>query len=297
MASSTPNIDSTQDDAALKKVLNTIKSFIQEKPLGAFGGFCFLIAILVAIFGPLIAPYDPNYPEILNRLQGPTAAHWMGTDQLGRDVFSRVLYGARTSIYVGVVSTIIGTAIGSVIGLTSGYIGGKFDLVVQRFMDMWMSFPPLILIICLMVALGPSINNVIIAIIVPISTSGNRVIRSVTLSVKQYQFVEAVKAVGASNIRILFRHIAPNTLAYYLIIVSSMLGGIILVEASLSFLGFGVPPPHPSWGRSLNDAIGFIHTQPLLAVWPGLAIFFVVFGVNVFGDALRDFWDPRLKKL
>jgi peptide/nickel transport system permease protein len=187
--------------------------------------------------------------------------------------------------------------IGATIGIVSGYAGRKTDMVIQRFMDMLMAFPPLVLILAIMAALGPSVQNVIIAIIIPMTARANRVSRSVTLSVKELQHVEAVRALGARSWRIIFRHILPNTVPSYLIVATSTLGGIILAEASLSFLGLGVPPPHPSWGRSLNEAMAWIHSTPLLALWPGLAITFVVFSINVFGDALRDVLDPRLKRL
>jgi peptide/nickel transport system permease protein len=275
----------------------SLARFIREKPLGTAGAIIFLVAILVAIFAPLISPYNPNSPDIFMRLQSPSAQHLLGTDELGRDILSRILWGARISMLIGVVSTLIGTVVGATIGIISGYAGGKTDMIIQRFMDMLMAFPPLVLVLAMMAALGPSVLNVIIAITIPMMAPANRVSRSVTLSVKELQHIEAVKALGARPFRVIFRHVVPNALPSYIIVATSMLGGVILVEASLSFLGMGVPPPNPSWGRSLNEAMNWIYSTPLLAVWPGLAITLVVFGVNVFGDALRDILDPRLKRL
>jgi len=278
-------------------ILATLTSFVREKPLGAAGAIIFLIAILVAIFAPLISPYDPNTTDVFQRLQPSSYQHWLGTDELGRDVLSRIIWGTRISLFISAVSTLIGTALGATIGIVSGYAGRKTDLIIQRFMDMLMSFPPLVLILAVMAALGPSVFNIILAITIPMTAPANRISRSVTLSVKELQYIEAVRALGARSRRIIFRHILPSILPSYLIVATSMLGGIILVEASLSFLGLGVPPPHPSWGRSLNDAMSWIHSTPLLAFWPGLAITLVVFSINVFGDALRDVLDPRLKRL
>jgi peptide/nickel transport system permease protein len=198
---------------------------------------------------------------------------------------------------IGIVSTFFGTMLGATIGIVSAYAGRKTDMIIQRFMDMLMAFPPLVLILAIMAVLGPSVFNVIIAIIIPMMAPANRVARSVTLSVKELQYVDAVRAVGAMPKRIIFRHILPNTLPSLFIVATAMLGGVILAEASLSFLGMGVPPPHPSWGRSLNEAMTWIQSTPSLALWPGIAITLVVFGINVFGDALRDVLDPRLKRL
>jgi len=283
--------------AAKKGWPSIIRGFFRDKPLGAAGGVVFFLMILVAILAPWLAPQDPNATDALGRLAAPSLAHWMGTDELGRDVFSRLIYGARTSALVGIVATLVGTSVGALIGMVSGYLGGRMDMYVQRIMDMIMAFPALILAIAIMAVLGSSIPNVVIAIAFPSIPRSNRVVRSVVMSVKQFQFVEAAKAVGARPTRIIFRHVMPNTLASYLILVTSGLGGAILIEASLSFLGLGVPPPHPSWGRSLYQAMPFMYQIPWLGIFPGLAISIIVFGVNMLGDALRDIWDPRLKRL
>jgi peptide/nickel transport system permease protein len=253
--------------------------------------------VLVALVSPWITPYDPLSTDVINRLQGPSWAHLLGTDEVGRDVLSRVIYGARISAIVGIGATLVGTTVGALIGVISGYVGGKWDMAIQRIMDIIMAFPGLVLSIAIMAVLGPSINNVILAISIPSIPRANRVVRSVAVSVRGFPFVEAAKAVGCKPTRIIFRHVIPNTLASYLIVATSMLGAAILIEASLSFLGLGVPPPHPSWGRSLSEAMQYMYKAPWLSIFPGLAISIIVFAVNMFGDALRDVWDPRLKRL
>ena len=278
-------------------VINGILRFFREKPLGAAGAVIFIIFALVAILAPLIAPYSPTRTDIPGMLAAPSLEHWFGTDELGRDILTRILYGAQMSMLVGVCATIVGTSVGAIIGIFSGFVGGRTDLIIQRIMDIIMSFPQLILAIALMAVLGPSITNVIIAIALPSIPRANRVVRSVALSVKEFQYIEAARAVGAGNFRIMFRHVLPNCMASYLIVATSMLGSAIMIEASLSFLGLGVPPPDPSWGRSLSHAMGYYNRAPWLAIFPGVAISLMVFAANMLGDALRDIWDPRLKRL
>lgn len=274
-----------------------LKLFFKEKPLGAIGGVIFLLMILVAILAPWLAPYDPISNDIPARLSPPSWQHLMGTDDLGRDVFSRILFGARISALVGVLASAIGISLGAVIGLASGYLGKKVDLYVQRVMDILLAFPSLILALAIMAVLGASVLNVIIAIAIPVIPRANRVVRSVAISVKEFQYVEAAQAIGSSQWRIIFRHVLPNCMASFLILATSMLGTAILIEASLSFLGLGIPPPAPSWGRSLSEAMRFNYNAPWLSIFPGLAISLIVFAANMFGDALRDIWDPRLKRL
>jgi peptide/nickel transport system permease protein len=284
-------------DSRTRRFWAGLKTFFREKPLGAIGGVVFLGMVLVAIFAPLLSPYDPISGDIPARLSSPSWQHLMGTDDLGRDVFSRLLYGARISALVGIVSTVIGITTGAVIGVTSGYLGGKVDMYVQRIMDIMLSFPSLILALAIMAVMGASIVNVIIAIAVPVMPRANRVVRSVAITVKGFQYVEAATAIGAGHPRIIFRHVIPNCTASFLILATSMLGTAILIEASLSFLGLGIPPPVPSWGRSLSEAMMFNYVAPWLSIFPGLAISLIVFAANMFGDALRDIWDPRLKRL
>jgi peptide/nickel transport system permease protein len=279
------------------RVWRTIRDFAKAKPLGFAGVVIFLIMVLVAIFANWISPYDPLSTNVMARLQSPSSTHWLGTDELGRDILSRIIYGARISALVGIFATLAGATLGATIGVTSGYIGGKFDMIVQRLLDVLMSFPSLVLSITLMSVMGAGVINVIIAIAIPFTAPANRVVRSVAVSVKQLTFVEAAQSVGASRARIIIRHVLPNCLASFLIMITSQLGAAILIEASLSFLGLGVPPPAPSWGRSLNEAMQYMYRAPWLSIFPGLAISLVVFGINMFGDALRDIWDPRLKRV
>ena len=221
----------------------------------------------------------------------------MGTDNYGRDVLSRVIAGAQLAMIVGVTSSFLGSTAGLLIGVLSGYVGGKTDMAIQRIMDMIMAFPMLVMAIAMMAVLGSSVFNVILAIAVPTIPRSNRVARSVAVSVKEFQYVEAARAVGASRSRIILRHVLPNCIAAYLIMVTGALGMSVLVEASLSFLGLGVPPPTPSWGRDLNQGMRFLYDQPWMVLFPGLAISLVVFGANLFGDAIRDVLDPRLKRM
>jgi peptide/nickel transport system permease protein len=288
---------STEEVAPREGFFRGLWGFIRLKPVGSVGAFFFFAMVLIAILAPWIAPYDPTDVDILARLQGPSFTHWLGTDDLGRDVISRLIWGARITAVVSIASTVAGTTVGALIGIISGYVGGKTDMIIQRLMDIIMAFPALVLCLAIMAALGPSVINVVIAISIPSIPRANRVSRSIAVSVKQFQFVEAVKAVGANPVRVILMHVLPNCLASYLIVATSMLGAAILTEASLSFLGFGIPPPEPSWGRALNEAQNYLYKDPWLAVWPGMAITLVVFGVNIFGDALRDVWDPRLKRL
>jgi len=274
-----------------------MKNFLRDKPLGAVGGIVFFGMLVLAALAPWVAPMDPLATDIMARLQGPSWGHLLGTDELGRDILSRIIYGAQLSALVGLGATMAGTTGGAVIGIISGYLGGKIDMAIQRIMDIIMAFPGLVLSIAIMAVLGPSISNVILAIAIPSIPRANRIIRSIALSVKSFQYVEAATAVGVKPIRIIFRHVLPNTLAAYLIVATSMLGAAILIEASLSFLGLGVPPPAPSWGRSLSEAMQYMYRSPWMGIFPGMAISLIVFAVNMFGDALRDVWDPRLKRL
>jgi len=278
-------------------VVAAIFRFCREKPLGATGSIIFILTILVAVLTPWISPYDPISTDIPARLSAPSLTHLLGTDHLGRDVLSRLMEGSRVAMLVGLTSTLLGTSIGAIIGIVSGYTGKRTDMYIQRLMDMWLAFPSLILALAIMAVLGSSVFNVILAIAIPSIPRANRVVRSVAIAVKEFQYVEAARAVGAKPSRIIFRHIVPNCLASYLIVLTGMLGAAILIEASLSFLGLGIPPPFPSWGRSLSVSMGYLYSAPWLAIFPGVAISVVVFAANMFGDALRDVWDPRLKRL
>lgn len=283
--------------SALNRTRTVIWDFAREKPLGAMTGFIFLVVILLAIIGPWVTPSDPITTNIMDKLTPPGSTYWFGTDHIGRDIFSRVIAGARTAIMISVISSFVGSTIGGLLGVISGYLGGRVDMVIQRIMDMIMAFPILILAIAIMAVLGSSITNVIIAISFPMIPRANRIARSIAVSVREFVFVEAAQAVGASQSRIIFRHILPNAVAAYIIVLTGALGMAILSEASLSFLGLGVPAPHPAWGRDLYESMRYYYMAWWTAIFPGLAISLAVFSANLFGDALRDKLDPRLKRL
>ena len=269
---------------------------VRCKPFGAAGGAVVLLLLLVAVFAGQLAPYRVNETSLLHTLEPPSRAHWFGTDELGRDVYSRVIYGARVSMYVGLAATLISVALGAIIGGLSGYFLGRLDLVLQRLVDAWMAFPGLVMVIVLLTLLGPGLVSVIVALGLSQAFSQSRTIRGATLVVREHAFVEASRAAGASHLRTLARHVAPNILASVIIVASTSLGFVILVEAAVSFLGYGVPPPQPSWGGMLS-ATGrqYMMRAPWLSIFPGCALSLAVFGFNVLGDAMRDLLDPRLK--
>lgn len=269
---------------------------IRKRPLGAIAALIILTLAVVAVLAPWLAPYDPFKLNPGAILKAPSALNWMGTDEYGRDVMSRIIWGSRVSLLVGLMSVGLGTTTGAVIGLICGYFGGKVDYVIQRFMDVLMAFPGLILALAMVAALGASIHNVVIALSLTIIPGASRVIRSSAVSLRESMFVDAARNLGYSNLRIIFRHIMPNCVAPYIIIATSALGHAILAEAGLSFLGLGTPPPAPSWGGMLSgSAQRFMTEAPWLAVFPGLAITLVVLGFSFLGDALRDQLDPRLR--
>jgi peptide/nickel transport system permease protein len=252
--------------------------------------------LVMAAFAEQIAPY--SYDETIRgaRMRPPGAAHWLGTDNLSRDIWSRIVYGARVSITVGFGTIALGTLMATALGVTSGYFGGKYDLVVQRVVDAWMSFPFLVIVLSVMAVLGPGLLNVILALAIIITANFSRVIRGSVLSVGQHTYVEAARAMGCGHLRIITRYIVPNVMATIIILATIGLGGVILAEAGLSFLGFGVPPPYPSWGSMLSGSgRTYMYRAPWMAIWPGVAISLAVFGFNMLGDALRDVLDPRLR--
>jgi len=270
--------------------------FAKRKPIGAVSGAVVIAMLLMSVFAEQIAPY--GYDEAVRgaRMKPPGAAHWLGTDNLSRDIWSRIVYGARVSITVGFATIFLGTAAATALGVTSGYFGGKYDLVVQRVVDAWMSFPYLVIILSVMAVLGPGLLNVILALSIIVAATGSRVIRGATIAIAQNQYVEAARAMGCGHTRIVFRHILPNVTATIIILATIGLGGIILAESALSFLGFGVPPPYPSWGSMLSGSgRTYMYRAPWMAVWPGVAISLAVFAFNMLGDALRDVLDPRLR--
>lgn len=273
----------------------TLVKFAKDKPLGAFGGIIAILLILVAVLAPVIAPHDPVSTDHTNVLAAPSANMLLGGDQIGRDVFSRLVYGARISLLVGILSVLFGVTIGLTVGLVSGYFGGIIDLGAQRVMDAVMAFPALILALSIMAVMGASIVNVIIALAAVFVPGAARTIRSQALSIKEMDYVLAARAIGASDLRIMIRHMAPNLVATYIVLATISLGWAIVVEASLSFLGVGVPPSVPTWGGMLTGATKYVETAWWVAVFPGLAIAIVVFAWNLLGDALRDVLDPKLR--
>ena len=264
--------------------------------MGAAGGFIILVIVFTAIFAEVLQTQDPIATNAADTLARPSGSHWLGTDHLGRDIYSRILHGSRVSLLVGLGSTLVASLLGGVIGLLSGYVGGKTDLVVQRVMDILQGLPLIVLALVMAAALGPSIPNVILAISIPIMPRAARVIRSSVLSIREFQYVEAARALGLSHLRIAFRHIMPNTMGPFIVLGTAQLGSAILVEATLSFLGMGVPEPYPSWGRMLSvSAAEYAQKAPWLVLFPGIAISLAVFGSSLLGDALRDTLDPRLR--
>src|SRR5713226_998151 len=270
--------------------------FIRKKPLGAAGGLLMALMVITAIFADVLTTRDPIATDAANTLAPPSAEHWLGSDHLGRDIYSRIVHGARVSLIVGLASTLLGSVLGGVIGLLSGYVGGTTDLVAQRFLDILQGLPLLVLALVMSASLGPSIENVVIAISIPIIPRAARVIRSSVLSIREMQYVEAARALGVRHLRIAFRHILPNTVGPFIVLCTAQLGSAILVEATLSFLSLGVPEPYPSWGRMLSvSATEYAQKAPHLVLFPGVAISLAVFGSILRGDALRDVLDPRLR--
>ena len=283
-------------------IVRPLGRFARRKPLGAIGGIIVGVFILVAIIGPFIAPFDP-YKSYFTQQYAPPGEKapdgtmfLLGTDHLGRDTLSRLLHGTRLSIKVGLISVGIGVTLGSLIGIVGAYLGGRVDLTLQRIVDALLSFPALILALAIMAVLGPSLNNVIFTLVIIFIPGSSRVVRSEALKVKETVYVEAARAIGSSDPRIIFRHVLPNCMAPYIVFATANLGLAIVVEASLSFLGAGVPVNVPSWGGMLAIAgSSYIEVSPWIILFSGLPITIVVFGFNLLGDALRDVLDPRLR--
>jgi peptide/nickel transport system permease protein len=267
---------------------------LRRQPLGAAGGVIVLVLIAVAVLAPRLAPHGPKEAGFAPYL-APSAQFPMGTDQLGRDVLSRVIWGARLSLYVGLVSVLFGITAGSLWGAVTAYVGGAADTGSQRVVDTVMALPPIILALALMAALGQSVNNVIIALVVLLTPTAARTVRSIALGIIASPYMESARAVGATNLRIIARHLVPNCMAGYIVLVTTNVSYAIVVEASLSFIGAGAPPDEPSWGGMLTAGIQAIETAPWMIFFPGLAISLAVFGLNLFGDSIRDVTDPRLR--
>lgn len=273
-----------------------MRALVLGKPLGALGGLVLAAMLVLALGADVLAPYGYDEADMFARLKPPGVDHWLGTDNLGRDLLSRVIYGARVSLLVGLGGVAFGLAGATVVGLFSGYFGGRLDIILQRIVDAFMCFPLLLVALTIMALLGPGLGNVIATLGLVLAVRDSRVIRGAVLTVKQHLYVEAARALGVGHLGMVRRHVLPNIIAPIIILATVNLGAVILIEAALSFLGFGVPPPRPSWGGMLSGA-GLMHMlrAPWLALWPGVALSVTVFGANMLGDALRDLLDPRLR--
>jgi peptide/nickel transport system permease protein len=278
-----------------------VLQFVVGQPLGTAGLIVILVMAFASVFAETVAPYDPVAIDFAAMLAPPGPEHWMGTDSFGRDIFTRIIYGARTALAIGFLSSFVGSTIGAAVGVASAYFGGKIDLVVQRFVDILLAFPIIVLALVVVAMLGRNLVlgvdvNLIVAIAIPIMPKVARIIRSAALAIREMPYVDAARAAGYSHSRIIFRHMAPNIAAPYLIMLTAYIAQAILLEASLSFLGLGVAEPVPAWGLMLaGNAADFYREAPWMILFPGLAISLAVFAFNLFGDSLRDWLDPKFK--
>ena len=290
-------------DAAVRPAIRqhgAVSSFLlrllREKPLGAICGAIFVLFLFCGVFADLLAPYGMNQISPINRLKAPSWQFPFGTDNLGRDMLSRCLYGAQLSVIIGFCAAGLATFVSIVLGIVTGYIGGKLDLITQRFVDAWMSFPDLIILIVVVAVVGPGMPQIIVTLGLLLGIGGSRIIRSAVVSVRENMYVHAAQSIGASTGRILWRHILPNVMPPIIVLFTTRVGTVILAESGLSFLGLGVPPPAPTWGGMLSGTgRTYMFQGPWLALAPGLCLTVVVFTTNVFGDALRDLLDPRMR--
>jgi len=272
------------------------RRLFREKPLGAAGAVLLLFFLACGLLAPLVAPYGYNDIQPLERMQPPSVAHWFGTDNVGRDVLSRCLYGAQLSVIIGLSGAILATVISALIGIVSGYFGGRVDMLMQRFVDAWMIFPDLVLLIVVVSVLGPGMPQIIGILGLSLGITGSRIVRSAVVSVREHMYVHAAQSIGAGSPRILWRHVLPNVMPPLIVLLTTRVGTVILAESGLSFLGLGVPPPAPTWGSMLTGSgRTYMFEGPWLALAPGLCLTLVVYATNVFGDALRDLLDPRMR--
>lgn len=273
-----------------------VARLFRDKPLGAVGAVIFLIFLFCGVFADVLAPFGVNQISPINRLKPPSLAFPLGTDNLGRDILSRILYGAQLSVVIGFAGAGLATAISILIGITTGYFGGRFDMVVQRVVDAWMSFPDIIILIVVVSVVGPGMVPIIVVLGLLFGIGGSRIVRGAVLSVRENMYVHAAQSMGAGTARVLLRHILPNIMPPIIVLFTTRVGAVILAESALSFLGLGVPPPAPTWGGMLSGSSrSYMYLAPWLAIAPGVCLTLVVYGTNVFGDALRDLLDPRMR--
>jgi peptide/nickel transport system permease protein len=283
-------------DRRLRGAVDFIWRLCRQKPLGAVGAFICLVFLVAGIFADFLAPYGFNQIMPIDRLKPPSWQHPFGTDNLGRDIFSRILYGAQLSVIVGLSAAFLATLVSTVLGITSGYLGGRFDLLVQRFVDAWMSFPDLVILIVVAAVLGPGMTQLIVILGLLYGIAGSRIVRSAVLSVREQSYIHASQSIGATPPRIMLRHVLPNVMSPIIVLFTTRVGAVILAEAALAFLGLGVPPPAPTWGGMLTgSARTYMHMAPWMGLAPGICLTLVVFSINMFGDALRDLLDPRMR--
>jgi peptide/nickel transport system permease protein len=273
-----------------------LRRLVREKPLGAVGGAVFLLFLFCGVFADVLAPYGMNDTDLSHRLQAPSSSFWFGTDHLGRDVLSRVLIGAQISMIVAFLAAGLATVISVVLGMASGYFGGRVDMLIQRMVDAWMTFPDLVLLIAVVSIVGPGIPQIVIILGLLYGIAGSRIVRGAVISVKEEMYTHASLSIGARTLHVLRRHILPNIMPVVIVLFTTRIGAVILTEAGLSFLGLGVPPPAPTWGSMLSGTgRTYMYMGPWLALAPGLCLTVVVYAINVYGDALRDLLDPRMR--
>lgn len=296
MVTVNPAADADELEELSKSWSSQLIDLIRRQPLASAGGLVVLIMIFATIFANFLTPYDPEEASWVNQLTPPSAEFWLGTDAFGRDILTRIIYGARTALFVGFTAAFVGATGGLILGVASAYFGGRFDIICQRLVDIVMAFPLIVLALAVVATLGASTVNVIIAITIPFIPQCARVVRSSALAIREIPYVDAARALGYSHMRIIMKHMIPNVMAPYLIMLTTFVGQAILLEASLSYLGMGVQEPTPAWGLMLQGgAEEFAESAPWVPIFPGLAITLAVFGFNLFGDGLRDVLDPRLR--
>ncbi len=286
--------------AATRPLVHPLVDFtrrlVREKPLGAVGAAIFLLFLLAGIFADVLAPYGFNETHMLRRLESPNWDFWLGTDHLGRDVLSRILVGAQLSMIVGFLAAGLATVISIVLGVLSGYLGGKLDMLIQRMVDAWMTFPDLVLLIVVVSIVGPGVPQIVLILGALYGIAGSRIVRGAVVSVRENMYTHASQSMGARTLHVLWRHILPNIMPVVIVLFTTRVGAVILAEAGLSFLGLGVPPPAPTWGGMLSDSgRSYMYLGPWLALAPGLCLTVVVYAINIYGDALRDLLDPRMR--